>query len=100
MGIDYYSCSNCEETYSDARYDVLCECGHRWCSDFCAEQDGFDIPEYEGRYEDHDNRTCKFCRGEDFEDHQLLHHAQELLGVSREQLIKSYKGGSLSGFNE
>lgn len=99
MGIDYYSCEYCGDSFPDVGIYVSCECGRCWCSISCAKQEGHkasEILDEDGDFEDYDydNSSCKYCREEDFEDHQLLHHAQELLGVSREQLIESYKGKS------
>lgn len=42
MSIDYYSCENCGTTFPDCGDYVNCECGKRWCSDKCADEDGYE----------------------------------------------------------
>ena len=89
----------------------MCECGESWCSDECAEENGFIqdncklgyevIEGYEQNEEcekesceNCDNFTkggCNYCRQEDFEDAILLQHALKLLNMDRNNLIDSYK---------
>jgi len=70
-------------------YYVSCDCGRKWCSDECAEEDGW-INEEEN--EDSDvYRSCKYCREEDFEDSELLKYALKGLEVTRSELIDMYK---------
>ena len=41
MGVDYFVCANCGETFPDAGSYVSCgNCGEVWCSHDCAEEDG------------------------------------------------------------
>ena len=114
MSVDYYTCHNCEETFCDCGEYVSCECGNVWCSDECAEEEGYVAehcklhPElgYYGRREyrqehcEHDTclecenyaiASCKYCREEDYEDGFLLEKALELLKMCREDLIKIVK---------
>jgi len=94
MGVDWYPCESCGETFPDAGYFVSCECGYRWCSDECAESDGV-RPEEDGftpkGSEWEQETSCKFCRGEDFEDYEILLEAFNLLGKSREEIIEILK---------
>lgn len=86
MGVDYYPCTHCGDTFCECGYYVICEtCDQRWCTDECAEKDGF-------RYEDEDrnNSTCKFCRGEDTDDTSLLDFCLKQLGKTREEIVKDY----------
>jgi hypothetical protein len=113
MSVDYYTCNNCGYNFPDCGHFVSCEsCGTMWCSDECAEEDGF-VREYCSKHPDLDNRdlmeeyredhcnfedcadceyynpeSCKYCRSEDYEDHILLTKALELLKMSREELVK------------
>ena len=57
--------------------------GAKWCSETCAELDG---------YEKRDFRfSCNYCRGNDFEDSELLEFVTSAIGVSREDLVNFYK---------
>jgi len=113
MGIDYIACNNCGRTFPDCGSYIICEnCSTEWCSDECAEEDGY-IPEHCSKYpelderylmdeyrEDHCNYddcysceyyapdSCKYCRHEDYDDETLLEKALELLGMSREDLVE------------
>lgn len=84
MGVDWYSCRNCGDTFPDCGDFVSCECGEHWCDYDCAEANGFE------RDED-DNTSCNYCREEDFEDSTLLEFALKLLNKNRQELIKDYK---------
>lgn len=41
MGVDWLSCKRCGDTFPDCGHFVNCECGETWCSDECAEKDGY-----------------------------------------------------------
>ena len=84
MGVDWYSCKYCGETFPDCGDFVSCECGEHWCDYDCAEADGFERDE-------NDNTSCNYCREEDFEDSTLLELALKLLNKNRQELIKDYK---------
>ena len=113
MGVDFYTCNRCGETFPDCGPYVSCEgCGTVWCCDECAEEDGF-VAEYCKKYdvygyEDMNNEreirgcdysycsdscpeyvgeSCKYCRNEDYDDLTLLNKALELLKMSREELV-------------
>ncbi|AGY48360.1 hypothetical protein Slash_71 [Bacillus phage Slash] len=88
MGVDYLTCTNCEDNFPDCGPHESCECGRRWCTDSCAESDGFKEGFDEEGYE---VTSCNYCRGEDVEDYQLLQAAMKHLGVDRQGLIEIYK---------
>jgi hypothetical protein len=94
MGVDYYACNNCGDTFPDCGYYVSCECGQHWCSESCAEADGHKKEDYideDGEvYEGEGESSCSFCREEDFEDYELLNFALDKLDLSRQDLIKMY----------
>ncbi len=116
MGVDFYSCHYCEETFPDCGSYVSCKCGNYWCSMECAEEEGFVQPhcklhpelddeelidEYAAKHcnrkycsddcENYVASSCKFCREEDYEDYKLLEKALKLLDMSREELIEKMK---------
>jgi len=87
MGIDYYCCSNCGEPYADiVDSAVSCDsCVNRWCSTHCAEEDGAMFDDYG------DCISCGNCRGESFDDSELLAFALHLLNMYESELADKYK---------
>lgn len=93
MGVDWYACNTCNDTFPDCGDFVGCECGEHWCSSECAEVEGY-------RYEEEgytpecskwsQETSCKHCRKEDYSDLTLLNYCLELLGKSREEIINQY----------
>lgn len=64
MGVEYYTCNYCGETFSDCGGFVICECGTKWCDDECAEADGYisehcslhpDLDDYDLMYDYREN---------------------------------------------
>ena len=123
MGVDFLICNYCEETFPDCGHFVSCEsCGTHWCSDECAAEDGYLVehckkyPELNGFDEMYNYRenhceyksccycenyapsSCNFCRGEDYSDETLLQKALDILGMSREDLIKKLNDEKTSSF--
>jgi hypothetical protein len=89
MSVDFLVCNNCGGTFCDCWEYTSCEsCGKHWCSDECAEENGFRI---EVDNEEEYSTSCKYCREEDFEDDVLLEYALEKLELSRKQLLEMYK---------
>lgn len=111
MSVDYYSCKYCGDTFCDCGDYVQCDCGEHWCSDECAEEDGFKRESCKSGYDTEDNQceiecwrckdklesNCNYCREENFEDNELLRYVLDKhLNMSRQELIddyKLYKGG-------
>ena len=118
MGVEFLVCRNCEETFCDCGDFVFCEsCGAWWCSEDCANDDGYTkgkcgLGKYtddgypgeecefavDGRCDKYEKeckywiaQSCNFCRGEDYDDCDLLLKALDLLGMTREELIKKMK---------
>jgi hypothetical protein len=94
MGVDFLACETCGDTFPDCGDYVSCECGRRWCSDSCAESDGF--REEEDGFTPKDSNwgqdtSCDFCRGEDFEDYEILAEVLALLGKTRKDIIEILK---------
>jgi len=86
MGESWSTCYYCGEPMSDYRHDIqYCEnCDREWCCVDCAEEDGF-IKNEDG------STSCSHCRGENFNDSELLGFALEMYSNTRENLIKEYK---------
>jgi len=86
MGVDWLACNYCGETFPDCGHFVRCEeCGATWCSDECANEEGYEYDEETGE------QSCKWCREEDFTDSELLKEALSQLGMNREELVEFYK---------
>lgn len=112
MSVDFLVCNNCWDTFADCGDYVTCEgCGTVWCSNECAEEEGY-MKEHCSKYPDLDDRdlmehyreshcdledcteceyynpeSCKYCRKEDYEDSVLLDKALELLKMNRKELV-------------
>jgi hypothetical protein len=82
MSVCWYCCDRCEKSFNDCQYYVLCndvDCPKRWCSDICAEEDGFN-----------EEKSCYFCRLEYLEDSILVEFLLSELKISREEAIKRW----------
>ena len=83
MGVDFYVCRACDETFPDCGPYECCEgCGAHYCSVECADIDS------------DEDQTCADCRGELDTDDNLLSLALEKLGMTREQLAAEYQAKS------
>lgn len=98
MSISWKSCNVCGTTFPDCGDYVYCECNRYWCSYECAQENGFteldedDYTEEEWyNLTEEQKRSCNYCRGEEFEDFELLEFALDYFGCTREALITSYK---------
>jgi hypothetical protein len=89
MGVDFYPCECCGHVFADCGYFVSCEgCGRYWCDDDCAESDGYICTEVDDGEDILEESTCSYCRGESFEDSEILSLALELLRKSHDELTK------------
>lgn len=91
ISVDVGVCTHCGKVFKEDSEDTfICDkCGKVWCSEECAIADGLDI-NYDGDpfqlgY------SCKFCRGNNFEDKELLEFMTAAIGVSRDDLVYFYK---------
>jgi hypothetical protein len=102
VSVDYLVCQHCGETFIECGPCVWCDCGEHWCSEECAELDGYRC--YERQVDDeHDEDveevcSCNFCREEDFDDETLLKFALEKLKTTREELVEEYKKEQIISF--
>jgi len=106
MSVDFFDCVVCGESVCECGDFERCECGRKWCSFECAEEDGFKEISCKSGYENSDEcgsglkccecemqveKSCKYCRGEDFEDSELLEYALKRLDLFRSELVDMYK---------
>lgn len=83
MGVDWYGCHYCGETFPDCGFYLMCDCGNRWDSKECAEAEGY--------REEKDGDSCSFCRdGEMLEDSDLVLYLLDRLELSREVAVSDY----------
>lgn len=91
MGVDFYICHYCQETFPDCGSYTHCgNCYNHWCSDECAEKEGWILPEDSDDYED---STCSFCRREAVEDYELLEYIIDNTNFSKEEWTQYYLKG-------
>jgi len=106
MSVDFFDCIVCGESVCECGDFERCECGRKWCSLECAYEDGFKEVSCKNGYDNSDKcgsglrcweceiqaeKSCKYCREEDFEDGELLDYMMGLFNYTREELIESYK---------
>lgn len=90
MGVDYYTCDYCGKTFPDCCYYISCDCTRMWCSDVCAEKDGYENRENEEIEDGDDLISCNFCRGEDVVDSDLLKFMIKHFKTTRSKMIDLY----------
>ena len=119
MSIDYYTCStkNCGNTFADCGDYISCNCQAHWCSDKCAEKDGYKVidcekfdeyPPSDEQWEqicsncdkscDCENgelKTCNFCRGEDIPDNEIVDKIIKKKFTTRQKLLNYLNKESL-----
>lgn len=105
---NHLTCKICGKIFNDCCDCVCCECGNVWCSNKCADEDGFNESHCKLGFDIDNNEcdkscsccdnlilgSCKYCRKEDFSDEILLNYAIELLEIDREKLIEKYKNNN------
>ncbi len=66
MGVDFYPCKDCGETFPDCGSYVFCEgCSSRFCHNDCADMRYLD--------DNQDEQNCKYCRMETATSSDLLY---------------------------
>ncbi|EPD81334.1 MULTISPECIES: hypothetical protein [unclassified Paenibacillus] len=95
MGVDWYTCKNCDNTFHDAgNYGCCSKCEEMYCGK-C--YDAF-IKKYGEIDEDNEEYAiygeslpeCDWCNGKKVEDSDLLNFALEKLCMKRSKLKKEY----------
>lgn len=92
MGVDFYPCDDCGETFPDCGVYFWCEdCSNKLCEECMRRHKAGDrYDEYTGREKEHP--YCPFCDGDVVSDADLLEFAIHLTGLTREEIIVRYKG--------
>lgn len=84
MGVDYYTCNHCVDTFPDCCTYYTCEdCWTHWCSEECAEKD-------DAIWDDGEIVSCKYCRHEDLEDISLIAFMLKHYKVDRATIVRLY----------
>lgn len=83
MGVDFYACNYCEETFCDAGYYFSCDCGYHYCDNKCGDRKTDE--------EDEDKSTCRRCRREYIDDGEILHFILAKFGLTREEAVVMLK---------
>lgn len=105
MGVDFYVCAGCKDTYPDCSSRcVSCDedlggCGKSFCGPDCAKLQNWDkepLPTYKERRDLSQEVlealwcSCVHCRGELLDSDNLLEYALDLLGLTREQIKSQF----------
>lgn len=88
MGVDWYTCSNCTETYPDCGYYFRCTgCEMSFCTDKCGGKKV--IEQVDDEYGEQ-LTSCILCRNEDATESELYHYALRRLSMDHEVLKAEY----------
>lgn len=99
MGVDWYACPSCEETYPDCGHHGTCiSCEQTYCGgcfDEFAEKYGL-IDEDHERYSWYGEvlRECDHCNGTIVSDSDLLAFALSKLDQEKEDLLAEYRAST------
>lgn len=81
MGVDYYSCQNCQETYPDCGDYFTCTgCESNFCSTQCG---GRKVEAASTRGSWDDKTSCVLCRKEVITDSDMVIFLLRRLGITR-----------------
>lgn len=90
MGVDFYTCANCKNTFPDCGSYFRCECGEVFCSTKCGQRDDGE-PEDETIEDWEECITCMFCRFENVPDHQMVEFLLKKLNLTHEEAVVMFK---------
>lgn len=99
MGVDFYACHHCGDTFCDAGYYFSCEgCGEFYCSNECGAKQTAEEPEnYDDNPSWEDQTTCRYCRVEAVSSTDLLHFLLKKFGLTEDQATEMYKKEEADG---
>ncbi len=92
MGVDWYSCSDCGETFPDCGGYTSCICGemfHEGCADDLREEFGTvdeDMGDGWDDYGENALRACPSCSKTIVRDSELLEYISEHLSIDLEEV--------------
>ena len=93
MGVDYYSCHECGDTFPDCGNYYPCDCGFSYCCEECADKETTE-PEND---DDEGINTCKYCRNEAVTTDDILNFLckkyQITITEARRQCLEDAKNG-------
>lgn len=91
MGVDFYTCDDCHDTFPDCGSYFGCDYCNNMLCDECARKHkaGFYADFEDG--DDGSDGHCPFCEGEVVSDDDLLSFAMLRMGVTYEELVVLYK---------
>lgn len=90
MGVDYYTCQNCQRNFPDCGYYFTCTgCENSFCSNKCGgkqvEEESADGLSY------NDLTSCVLCREEVITDADLLAFILEHFKITHQQAMEMYR---------
>jgi|SRR6185369_15402067 len=94
MGVDFYTCANCERTFPDCGPYFSCWCGEHFCSKTCGgrqvveEESDEDVPDDEYREE---VTSCILCRKESVTDRDMVRFLLKKLSLTYDQAIQMFR---------
>jgi hypothetical protein len=89
MGVDYYTCQNCERNFPDCSYHFTCSgCEVMFCSDECG---GRAVEEKSERGKWDDLTSCVLCRMETATSDGLLNFLLKHFNLTRDQAMELYR---------
>lgn len=88
MGVDWYACAGCNETYPDCSYYFTCsDCERGYCSDGCGGREV--TKEADQKYKE--ETSCIFCRGDVVDDAEMVAFLLGRLDMTRDEAIALWK---------
>ena len=93
MGVDFYACRNCDETFPDCGEFYSCEqCGRYYCSTECADFSPIEQMADEGDEDyDEDNVQCGICSKKTPDTGEMFCALLKHFKISREDAIKIWR---------
>lgn len=92
MGVDFYTCTYCDETYPDCGDYFACDCGINYCCYKCGDGKTKDNESIDNcvNFSYKDEKTCRICRNEYVTDYHLLDYLLKVCRLTREEAQKLY----------
>jgi len=99
MGIDYYTCANCRDTFPDCISYFSCEnCGQHFCSNKCGKRQVSEPPDdIDDDADWEETVTCIFCRTEAVTDDDMIDFLLKELNITYDQALERYKQAVIRG---